>query len=142
VRAYVDATEDVTGWVGFDVSMIPPTATVLTIELELHHEVGFDNPKSSPLVVVAYSKAKRWTRASATANALPRSEVLPGKIASFQVGAWNDFVVQATRDWSFDFAQGWLTLGVTNVNPSYSYVYFNGSDLASQRPKLRIQTCE
>ncbi len=143
LRAYVDSRTNTTGWVGFDLSSLPVQARVMSLHLVLHQQVGYSNPLNDPVVVVDYSEASNWSRVSATSDNVPRTAQVSGKTATFAVGTWNDFAVDVgARDWSTDLAKHWLTLGVTNVNPAYSYIYFDGTDDPSVGGQLVIETCE
>jgi hypothetical protein len=143
VRAYVESPGDITGWVGFDLSVIPVRAHVLSLDFILHHQVGYSNPYGGPITAVEYSSAWQWTRTSATQANLPRTALVSGKTSTFAVGDFNDFSVEVTlHDWSTDLSNRWLTLGVTNLMQSYSYVYFDGTDDALVAPQLDITTCE
>lgn len=137
-RAYVSPPDyDITGWVKFDLSSVPADALVARAEMRLSATTVF----SSPQVAIRHSTASSWSRATATAASVPRGPAVAGP-RGVSVG-WNSFDLDVNgHDFGADLAARFVTLGVTNTNTTYSYAYFEGSDLASTRPTLELLTCE
>ncbi len=132
--------EDVTGWSGYDLSGVPDNVDIDSITMSYHHEVGFSNPFSNPVVVVHYSTGNDWERDTVMLADLPRTEIVSDSYDTFTTDDWNAYSIDvAARDWTSDLSDDWITFGLTNTNDFYSYVYFFGTDDPATTPFLTIE---
>lgn len=131
--------DDVSAWTGYDLSTVPDNVTISAITMSYHHEIGFGNPFSNPVVVVHYSTGNDWARGTVTLSELPRTQVVSASYNTFTTGTWNNFAINVSaRSWDPDLADDWLTIGLTNTNSFYSYVYFLGTDSITTAPYVTI----
>ena len=149
LAAYVDPDNshitDATGWTGYDLSGLPEDFAVAEMSVNYYHEVGFANPINAPLTVIHHSFANNWSFASATPNDLARESVISGRTSEYAAGTWNSFTIDPDSfEWQKDFADGWLTLGITNTNSSYSHVLFYaaGFDFTTPYVELTGTSCQ
>jgi hypothetical protein len=133
---------DITGWFKFNTTGVPAAAQVTMMQLSAYAVPDFSSPYQSPNVAISYTTNHTWTRSTATQANMPRTAQVTGGFGVPTVSAFNTYTIApGARDWSSDFQAGVLTLGVTNVNPNYSYAYFRGTD-TTEKPTLTIVTCE
>ncbi|MBK9031084.1 MAG: hypothetical protein IPL61_07075 [Myxococcales bacterium] len=136
-RAYEDTGYDLTGWVGFDLSSIPDTATISAMTL---YAYAF-TVVNAPTVRVQYSAANSWSSATVTTAQLVRTNAQVANAIAPTVNAWNAFpIIITSQNWAADLADNWLSLGVDNTNAMYSYAYFRGVTNV-ERPYVRITYC-
>ncbi len=137
VRAYNYDPTDISGWMKFDLSALPSDAEVLSASVSLYEEWG--GTSGSPELVFVESSDDAWTRETMTGAYPARGAQISGTTTVFFIDDWNTFELDTSLwDWASDVASGTATLGIDNVNNSYSYVYFHGSDIESQAPTLDL----
>jgi len=131
-------TCDITGWSGFNMSVIPDTATITAMTMRNYATTV----QMGPTVRIQYSTANDWTRATPGTN-IPRSvaQVSPPSTPAINVYNAHTIVVDSFN-WQADLADNFLTLGVDNTNTAYSYAYYNGSDPGGNQPTLSVTFCD
>ena len=137
IRAFNKGDYDVTGWMNFDLFGLPLDATILSAKVSLFEEWG--EAYGGPELVFVESSDDAWTRETMTGAYPARGAQISGITTVFFIDDWNTFELDTSLwDWASDVASGTATLGIDNVNNSYSYVYFHGSDTESQAPTLDL----
>lgn len=130
---------DTTGWTGYDLSDLPEDLVVTEMSVNYRHEPFYDNPLNAPLSVIHHSWANNWSADSVTANDLVRDSVVSERTSDYSVDSWNSFTIDPDAfDWQKGLADGWLTVGITNTNTSYSHVLFYGAGFAPFVPYLEV----
>lgn len=145
-RAYWSSSSQgfVDGFVKFDLSTIPNTATITAMTLRAYHEEGFGNPRDNPEVRCYRVGDDSWAR-GATDSHPGVAESLTGIYTGFPTANLVpvDFILDPNAaDWSTDLADDRLSLLLRNEAGSvgrYSYVYFYGSDASPAPPELIIE---
>jgi len=147
VRAYNHPTGDcgsgtpcdITGWLEFDLTSIPDSASISTMTIYAYATTVF----GAPTVRVQYSNGNNWVRDSVTQSDLPRTNVQVSNTVVPIFDAYNAFPITiSTQDWSEDLIDNSLTLGLDNTNLEYTYSYFTGSDNPdSNGPYVEITYC-
>ncbi|HEX9792462.1 MAG TPA: DNRLRE domain-containing protein [Planctomycetota bacterium] len=141
-RAYWN-TSYYDGFVKFDLSSIPDTATILSMDLTAYHEAGFSNPFNDPEVRVYRTAGDSWSR-GATDNHPGLNEVLTPTHTGFPAADLVPVVFNldvAAVAWSGDLADDVLSLVLHNEAGTvgrYSYVYFYSSDSSPAPPVLDV----
>lgn len=141
LRAYFsDGISHVDGFMKFDFSGIPDGASITGMVLTTYHEEGFGNPLNDPQVRIYRVANDAWQRGNNDAHP-GLNEVLTDVHAGFPSGNlvpydWELDVNAA--DWRQDLDDDMLSLGMSNVKESYSYVYWHGSDPQPAPPKLKV----
>ncbi|HEX9792463.1 MAG TPA: DNRLRE domain-containing protein [Planctomycetota bacterium] len=141
-RAYWNA-RFVDGFVKFDLSSIPNTATILSMDLTVYHEAGFSNPFADPDVRVYRTAGDSWSR-GATNNHPGLNEVLTPTHVGFPSADLVPVVFNldvSAVTWSGDLADDVLSLVLRNDAGNagrYSYVYFHSSDSSPAPPVLDV----
>ncbi|MBK9037188.1 MAG: DNRLRE domain-containing protein [Myxococcales bacterium] len=129
---------DITGWLHFDMTSIPDTATISAMTVNAYATTV----SATPTVRVQYSSGNNWTRATVTQAALPRTTAQVGNPVAPTVNVYNAFPITiSSRSWTADLVDNSLTFGLDNTNTAYTYAYFTGSDVGTNRPYLRITYC-
>lgn len=144
VRAYNNSSgTDITGWMHFDLSALPPDAEVTEATVQLYEEWGYTS--GTPEMVFVESDDDDWTRGSITGTTPARGATISESYTRFMIGGWNTFELDlGLWDWSADLSSGVATLGIDNADPNAGYVYFHGPDTAGQEPLLELSylVCE
>lgn len=144
-RAYWSSTSQgfVDGFVKFDLSTIPDSATITGLTLRAYHEEGFGNPNADPEVMVYRVGTDSWSR-SATNSHPGLDEALTGIYTGFPSADLVpvDFVLDVNAaNWLDDLSDDTLSLALRNEAGNvgrYSYVYFYGSDASPAPPELIV----
>ena len=145
VRAYTGSGAsplDIHGLLKFDFSKVPDASNILAVRMVLTLEHRYGSPRNKPVVDVFWSADDKWTRAAATkANGTPAAWVNWHVVDFF--GNVHVFPLDlAAHDFTADLKDDLVTLGIDNVNPAYSYVYFFGptGSPAGPAPYLEVVT--
>jgi hypothetical protein len=135
------AGHDITGWMKFDVSVIPSSAIVQSMALTLS-PIATNQNGGTPNVEVIYSASTNWSRTSnATPAGIPRSGVVSSTMTAGACCAAESFpIIVSSHNWDLDFTAGTLTLGVTSTGPT-GFDQYTGSDPGGPRPRLVLQIC-
>ena len=143
-RAYWGSgTGFVDGFVRFDMSAIPDTATITGLTLRAYHEALFGSPANGPSVIAYRVDDDSWQRGVTNAHPGLGAALTPA-INAFNTGsqAANDFVLDVgAANWTTDLVDDKLSLALRNENGNisvYSYVYFHGSDVSPAPPELIV----
>ena len=142
IRAFNKDDFDVTGWMNFDLFGLPSDTIILSAQVSLFEEWG--GTYGGPELVFVESSDDAWTRSTIVQGKPARGAQISGTRKSFIISSWNRFDLDTSLwDWPSDVASGTATIGVDNLNPDYSYVYFHGPDRAGLEPILRLsyRTC-
>lgn len=130
----------VDGFVKFDMSSIPDSATITGMTLRAYHEANFGSPANGPVITCYRIDDDSWARGQ-TDNHPGVAEALTGLISTFNSGAQaaNDFALNvAAASWTGDLLDDTLSLALRNEALTYSYVYFYGSDVSPAPPELIV----
>lgn len=129
---------DITGWIGFNTSTIPDTATITAMTLRAYA----NTVQMGPTVRLQYSTINNWNRTT-PGTMFPRSVPAASTSALAQtVNAYNAHTVNVgSFNWAADLADNWMTLGLFNTSTAYSYAYYDGSDATGNRPTLTVTYC-
>ncbi len=145
VRAYTGSGSsplDIHGLLKFDFSKVPDTSKILAVRMVLTLEHKYGSPKSNPVVDVFWSADDKWTRSNASRTSGKPAAKVGWHVIDF-TGNTHVFPMDlAAHDFSGDLKDDRVTLGIDNVNPAYSYVYFYGpaGNPAGPAPYLEVVT--
>lgn len=140
VRAYYGQGEVgyADGFMKFDFSSIPNGAVINSMVLTTY---GFGNPYGNPEVRIYRVADDSWQRGP-TDPYPGLDEGLTGLHTGFPVDALEPYdwdLDVGAADWSIDQTDDVLSLGMRNEKTSYSFVYWNGSDVAPAPPTLTVE---
>ncbi len=140
LRAYWSG-DWVDGFVKFDFSSIPDGSQIISMSLRTFHEEGFGNPLNDPQVRLYRVANDSWARNQN--NSHPGlNEVLTPVHNGFPFGnlvPWDWPIDVSAVNWSQDLADDRLSICMRNVQTSYSYVYWHGSDPNPAPPVLTVE---
>jgi len=139
-RAYW-SNRHVDGFVKFDFSGIPDGAQIMSMSLRTFHEEGFGNPANDPQVRLYRVANDSWARTQSDSHP-GLNEVLTPVHNGFPFGnlvPWDWDIDVSAADWSQDLADDRLSICMRNVQTSYSYVYWYGSDPNPAPPVLTVE---
>jgi len=130
------------GIVKFDLSAVPDDATITAMTLRTFHESLFGSPFDNPRVQIFRSSGDSWSNDNQTDLHPGLQEPLTDIHISFPLADrapydWSLDVEAA--DWSADLLDDTLTLVMSNVNTSYSYVNWYGSNPSGAPPTLTVE---
>lgn len=139
-RAYWSGRH-VDGFVKFDFSSIPDNAQILAMTLRTYHEEGFGNPHQDPQVQLFRCDSDAWTRGQTDAHPGLGATLTPvhNGFPSGNLDPWDWEIDVSAADWSQDLGDDRLSLIMRNVQTSYSYVYWHGSDPNPAPPVLTVE---
>ena len=144
-RAYWNSSTDfVDGFVRFDTSAIPDSATITGMTLRVYHEALFGSPANGPSVICYRVDNDTWSRSNTSDPHPGLGAALTPNMSVFQTGsmAANDFVINTGAvSWSADLLDDAISLALRNDNGNlgiYSYVYFHGADASPAPPELIV----
>jgi hypothetical protein len=146
LRAYWNSASQgfVDGFVRFDVTNIPDSATITGLTLRVYHEQGFSNPLGNPEVNCYRVDDDTWTRGATDPYPGIVEQLTPSPLTGFPSAALVpvDFVLDSgAANWTADLLDDKLSLALRNENGNigvYSYVYFHGSDVTPAPPELIV----
>jgi len=130
---YLDESFSAYGFIKFDLTLIPDSATITGLRLTTYHflNVGYypNSPYNNPIVDVLYGSDDNWTRNGTMDLSMIQNAVSIGN-SGFPSADKNPYYWNLdinSRNWSEDLYDNTLTLVLDLAKSEYSFVYFYGS---------------
>lgn len=143
LRAYTNPdpdapNQDIVGWMQFDLADGPAIDGLISAELELY----VSHARSSPQVVVIQTIAEDWDVGDVTLEDMPREGAIADPRDDLVAEVWDTFPLDLSAwDYKPSPERTLLTMGVDNLNPSYSYAYFGTTSTEGTEPLLNLRVC-